>query len=391
MKTNNLARKALLVGAVAVFIAVGLTIGFVTQRDTGSSKAVDVSTAGIRYIEAVQKTYDGDAVLQSTARFRVWLSSDGSQLRLEVLDQSGDVIRTVVEKGNVVTTLDRLPPEPDSASYSEVRVLPPYDVSQRPEFLRAAERLAAGQLTEVGREVKGGRTLVTTRMERSTRDAEPGAETEGPSLTARDVVFDAQLGLTLEDRYYITATDGSYELYGTIRYEYSTDTFTTDDSVFSLEPPEGASVYRDLQLTPDEVASFSPFTLYHPGADFQGSALSAAQESQRENTPTPSFHLVNFVYEGAGLTITNQPAASLAGVPRCEAPKTVVPGSIGDVVLEGNAACGYGEEIMTDLGAAVLRSDSPTVEIQLGQTVVFVHARTAEAAIEAVNLLRAAN
>jgi hypothetical protein len=38
-----------------------------------------------------------------------------------------------------------------------------------------------------------------------------------------------------------------------------------------------------------------------------------------------------------------------------------------------------------------LRSDSPTVEIQLGQTVVFVHARSEDAAVEAARNLQAAN
>jgi len=385
--SNNFALKAMVPAAFGVFVAASLLIGFLTQRDSGSGRAIDGAAGDIRYIEAVQETYDADGVLQLSGRTRVWLSPDNSQMRLESRDSAGVVVQTVVIRGNTRLTVRS---SSGSVTYSEVRALPPYDVSERPQFLTAAEGLAAGDLTEIARDVRKGRTLVTARAE-GIGGSGSDSETEGPPITAYEAVFDVEAGLTLEERFYTTAPDGSYELYGTIRYRYPTDTPVADETVFSLEPPEGASIYRDIQLTPGELAEFPSFTLYHPGSEFRGAAMSAAQESQQENTPIPGRHLVNFLYEDAGLTVTNQPAAGLASIPQCDAPRAVVPGSIGDVVLEGNRACGYGEEIMTDLGPAVLRSDSPTVEIQLGQTVVFVHARDAEAALEAANLLRAAN
>jgi len=386
-RSNNFAPEALVVAAVLVFVAAGLLIGFLTQRDSGSGRAIDGAVGDIRYVEAVQRTYDSDGALQSTGRTHAWLSPDNSRMRLESRESEGAVVQTVVIRDNTRLTLRE---HSGSVTYSEVRVLPPYDISERPQFLAAAEGLAAGEGKEVAREVKEGRTLVTVRAE-GFDDSGSDGESEGPPITAYEGVFDLEAGLTSEERYYTTAPGGAYELYATIRYEYPVDTFVADETVFSLEPPEGAWIYRDIQLAPDELSSFPSFTLYHPGPEFRGSALTEAQESQRENTPIPGTHLVNLVYEGAGLTVTNQPAARLAGVPRCDARRAVVPGSSGDVVLEGNRACGYGEEIMTGLGPAVLRSDSPTVEIQLGQTVVFVHARDAEAALEAVDLLTALN
>ncbi len=386
-RSNNFAPKALVAAAMLVFVAAGLLIGFLTQRDSGSGRAIDGAAGDIRYIEAVQRTFYADGALQSTGRTHAWLSPDNSQMRLETSDSAGAVVQTVVIRDNTRLALRE---GSGSVIYSEVRVLPPYDVSERPQFLAAAEGLAAGDVQEVTREVNEGRTLVTVRAE-GLGDSGSDSETEGPPITAYEAVFDLEAGLTLEERFYTTAPGGADELYATIRYEYPVDTFAADETVFSLEPPAGAWIYRDIELTPGELASFPSFTLYHPGAEFRGSALTEAQESQQENTPIPGTHLVNLVYEGAGLTVTNQPAARLAGMPRCDAPRAVVPGSAGDVVLEGNRTCGYGEEIMTGLGPAVLRSDSPTVEIQLGQTVVLVHARDAEAALEAVDLLTAIN
>jgi hypothetical protein len=390
-----LARKITVLGALAAFVALGVTIGFVTQRGSGrGSAANDSGQEGrdVRYLEVTEELYGPADEVESTTRLSVWLSADGSKVRWETGGPEGAIQVTTLLDGDSVKELKH---QSDIDSYSELRVIPPYDEpvrrSRRPAFLVARDMMPPGELHEVAREVRDGRTVVTARAERPP-EADADADAEGnPPVTAYEVVYEEEFGFAFEMRFYTTAADGSEELLGGRRFRYEVDTHMAEGGIFNIEPPPGAQIYRDVQWTVSSVKQFSAFAIYHMGPAFEGSALTVAQESQQQNTPTGERHLLNFFYQDAGLTVTNQPATGLAGVPRCESPEPVVSGSLGDVVLEGNRACGYGTEIATPLGPAVLRSDSPTVEIQLGQTVVFVHARSEDAAVEAARNLQAAN
>lgn len=134
---------------------------------------------------------------------------------------------------------------------------------------------------------------------------------------------------------------------------------------------------------------FAAFELYALGSQLGDHELYSITESESQGkVPKPLRH-VNFSYLSSGgdeITVTNQPAAQLRDVSRCETPRSAS-GMPGDVVLGANSACEYGEEILLPLGTGVLRADRPTVEIQLGQRVVFVHASNREKALEGAQRL----
>lgn len=368
-----------LLAVFIVFAIAGIVVGVSTQRDSRVSEALD--DQAVRHVVVEAEYVDSTGQIADREMVELWIDSAENRSRAEVRSSDGQLRLIEVRDREL---FERLKFDSGVVVYSSSSVLP----SSPRASVGYAERL-----TIVGTEVERG-TLEPDRVE--FRGGKPVSvvrgSTEGEdgrTYVVEEFVDEASGITTLRE---VRASDG--QLLESARYMVVDDSDALGEAeLFRIDVPVDALVYIDAEMDSSAVANFNDFKLFAlpEQTDYELYGVTATESRGPVALPR---HLVHFLYRspsGGWVTITNQPAAGLIGVPRCEVPRPVAPGSGMDVIHEGNAACDFGEEVVVNGKGAVARSDSPTVEVVLGGTAVFVHAGNPMEAIELAEILEQLN
>ncbi len=345
---------------ILVGTVLGVSLGVVLTRG-GESLAAGETAA--RYLEVTLSQEESGTVL-TQSRIRLWRSLDGDASRAEVRGPDGPLQMIQIRQLGTLETTVYADGSPDAAlvtraeNAAALREGIELDILIDPQQVRPTSTSSSG-IIQVEESVDSAHGRIAER----TVSLVPEAGSESPRIITLRYSYDLdevrsvasevfnfadEAPRTYEDRTLSAAEVGTYEL-----------------NLFEVPPT------RDLRLT-DVIEQTSP-----------------AAEGRPETT------IISFHYEddrGGRVTVSNVSAAQLLGVARCRDPRlpTTADPNL-NAILAANAACGYGVEIGLALGRGVRRLDAPTVELQVGQTIVLVHAPNAAQAVQMAQKLRAAN
>ena len=362
-------------GTILLGLRLGLTAAFVFLSGPPGESAPDPGDVTVRRVTVGWRIPPNS---DRSATIKLWVDEIGARSRSELYDQDNILQGIEFRNGRTFTRISVVDGEPVSATVQtapeggEVAGGVEFDIL-RPAEIRPGRGAHPDSTVTVDR-IRGKATVQTD---------------DGRTILS----FDPASGRLEEVRRETALSTGGVSEELTLAIDYDEDdSISVSSNLFETDLPPDLPVQRITEFTAGDVAAYPSFQVFGVGDRFQSYELvSLREELSPALADRRGSRLVQLDYHsptGSDVTITSLPASFLVGTPRCSEPLVPTPVQPeADQVRLGNAACNLGDEIETDLGTGVLWFERPTIEIQIGNSVVLVHANTADEALVFTNSL----